>query len=266
MTIEATDSFVDVPGGRIFVRQWQGSRTRGAPLVLLHDSLGSVGLWRDFPAVLAQASSRHVIAYDRLGFGQSTQRTDRPSFAFIDEEAERYFPAVRDGLGLDRFALFGHSVGGAMALRIAASLPESCEAVVTESAQCFVESRTLEGIRAAQTLFEDPAQLQKLAKRHGDRAQWVLDAWIKVWLAPEFRDWSLDPHLGRVACPVLAIHGDQDEYGSEEFPKRIASGVRGPSQMVLLNDCGHVPHRERSEQIVRLTASFLESLNTTLRV
>jgi pimeloyl-ACP methyl ester carboxylesterase len=259
MTIETTDSFVPVPGGSISVRQWRGPRAQGAPLVLLHDSLGTVELWRDFPVLLAEALNRDVIAYDRLGFGQSTQRTDRPSLAFIDEEAERFFPALRSALGLDRFALFGHSVGGAMALRIAASLPDSCEAVITESAQCFVEQRTLDGIRAAQTSFEDPAQLQKLVKRHGDRAQWVLDAWIKVWLSPEFAEWSLDPHLGQVRCPVLAIHGDRDEYGSEEFPQRIASGVSGPSQMILLEDCGHVPHRERPEEIVRLTASFLES-------
>ncbi|HEY5760220.1 MAG TPA: alpha/beta hydrolase, partial [Steroidobacter sp.] len=166
---------------------------------------------------------------------------------------------VRSALELDRFALFGHSVGGAMALRIAASAPESCEAVVTESAQCFVEERTLEGIRAAQISFEDPAQLQKLAKRHGERAQWVLDAWIKVWLSPEFADWSLDAQLAQVRCPVLAIHGDRDEYGSEEFPRRIANGVSGPSQMILLEDCGHVPHRERPEQILQLTASFLNS-------
>lgn len=257
MTIESTDSFVGVPGGSIFVRQWRGADARGVPLVLLHDSLGSVELWRDFPALLAEALNRHVIAYDRLGFGKSTQRTDRPSITFIDDEAERYFPAVRRGLGLDRFALFGHSVGGAMALRIAASLQESCDAVITESAQCFVESRTLEGIRSAQTLFADPAQLQKLARWHGDRAQWVLDAWIKVWLSPEFSDWSLDPYLGRVRCPILAIHGDQDEYGSEAFPQRIASGVHGPSQMILLKDCGHVPHRERPQEILRLTASFL---------
>lgn len=257
MIIESTDSFVEVPGGGIFIRQWRGADARGTPLVLLHDSLGSVELWRDFPALLAEALNRPVIAYDRLGFGKSTQRTDRPSITFIDDEAERYFPALRRGLGLDRFVLFGHSVGGAMALRIAAALPESCEAVITESAQCFVESRTLDGIRSAQTAFKEPAQLQKLAKWHGDRAQWVLDAWVKVWLSPEFSDWSLAPHLGRVRCPVLAIHGDRDEYGSAEFPRRIASGVSGSSQMILLEDCGHVPHRERPQEILQLTASFL---------
>jgi pimeloyl-ACP methyl ester carboxylesterase len=216
-----------------------------------------VELWRDFPALLAEASNRPVIAYDRLGFGQSTLRIDRPSITFIDDEAELHFPAVCRGLGLDRFALFGHSVGGAMALRIAAALQESCEAVITESAQCFVETRTLEGIRSAQTLFADPGQLQKLAKWHGDRAQWVLDAWIKVWLSPEFADWSLDPDLGRVDCPVLAIHGDKDEFGSEEFPRRIASGVSGPSQMILLQNCGHVPHRERPQEILQLISTFL---------
>lgn len=257
MTLEITDSFVPVPGGSIFVRQWRGPHSAGAPLVLLHDSLGSVELWRDFPALLAEASNRNVFAYDRLGFGQSTQRTDRPSFEFIDKEAERFFPAVRAALGLERFALFGHSVGGAMAIRIAASLGESCEAVITESAQCFVEPRTLEGIRVAQTAFEDPAQRQKLAKWHGERTQWVLDAWIKVWLAPEFADWSLDPYFARVACPVLAIHGDRDEYGSEEFPRRIAGRVSGSSQMILLKDCGHVPHRERRDEVLGLITSFL---------
>lgn len=258
MTLETTDSFVPVPGGSIFVRQWRGPQAQGSPLVLLHDSLGSVELWRDFPARLAEALNRNVVAYDRLGFGQSTQRTDRPSNAFIDEEAERYFPAVRSALGLDRFVLFGHSVGGAMALRIAASMPESCEAVITESAQCFVEQRTVEGIRAAQISFEDPEQLQKLAKRHGERTPWVLDAWIQVWLSPEFADWSLDPHLAQVRCPVLAIHGDRDEYGSEAFPRRIASGVSGPVQMILLEDCGHVPHRERPEEILRLIEVFAD--------
>lgn len=124
MTIETTDSFVKVSGGSIFVRQWRSEGAQRSPLVLLHDSLGSVELWRDFPALLAEVLNRHVIAYDRLGFGKSTLRTDRPSITFIDDEAEN-FPAVRNGLGLERFALFGHSVGGAMAVRIAAALQDS---------------------------------------------------------------------------------------------------------------------------------------------
>jgi len=199
-----------------------------------------------------------VIAYDRLGFGRSTPRLARPSADFITEEAARYFPAIQHALGIARFLLFGHSVGGAMALVIAASRPEGCGAVITEAAQAFVEPRTLAGIRAAQAQFAEPEQFEKLARWHGDKTRWVLDAWTGVWLSPEFLTWSLEEHLRKVSCPVLAIHGENDEYGSVEFPRRIASRVSGPSVLAILSACGHVPHREKREEVLRLTSSFLE--------
>jgi len=239
------------------VRRWGRARSDRPPLILLHDSLGSVEQWRDFPGALAIATTREVIAYDRLGFGRSTRRAERPSVDFIFEEAATFFPAVQRALGITRFALFGHSVGGAMALVIAAS-QSGCEAVVTEAAQAFVETRTLEGIRAAQAQFSDPEQFEKLARWHGEKAGWVLDAWTQVWLSPEFRAWNLDAHLARVTCPVLVIHGDSDEYGSVEFPRRIVGRVAGPAALAILERCGHVPHRERREEVLRLTASFLE--------
>jgi len=258
MSTEATDSGVQVPGGKVFVRRWTMSHSSGPPIVLLHDSLGSVDQWRDFPAALARAAHRDVIAYDRLGFGRSTARVERPSIDFISEEARTFFPAIRRALGITRFALFGHSVGGAMALAIAASQSESCDAVVTEAAQAFVEPRTLAGIRSAKAQFGDPEQFEKLTKWHGDKARWVLDAWTEVWLSPQFSSWELDQHLREVTCPVLAIHGDLDEYGSAEFPRRITSTVKGRAELAILRQCGHVPHRERSEEVLRLTSSLLE--------
>ena len=257
MTTEVLDSFAEVPGGRIFVRRWSVGRSERPPLVLLHDSLGSVDQWRDFPDALARATNRPAVAYDRLGFGKSSQRLERPSVDFVTEEAVRFFPPLRRALGITRFSLFGHSVGGAMALAIAALQGEACEAVITEAAQAFVEPRTLAGIRSAKQQLGDPGQFEKLAKWHGAKAKWVLDAWTEVWLSPEFSTWSLDGHLGKIQCPVLAIHGDLDEYGSMEFPRRIASGVKGPSQLALLDRCGHVPHRERREEVLRLASSFL---------
>jgi pimeloyl-ACP methyl ester carboxylesterase len=254
MSAEPHDARVEVPGGALFVRRWRGGA--GAPVLLLHDSLGSVGQWRGFPAVLAAATARDVLAYDRLGFGLSAPREDRPSPRFVEEEAETAFPALRRALGLPRVVLFGHSVGGAMALAIAAAHGEACEAVVTESTQAFVEPRTLDGIRAARERFRAEG-LARLERWHGAKARWVLDAWAEVWLSPEFRGWSVDSFLGRVACPVLAIHGDSDEFGSEAFPRRIAGGVRGPSELALLERCGHVPHRERPDEIARLVARFL---------
>jgi pimeloyl-ACP methyl ester carboxylesterase len=255
----ARDFFVDVPGGSIFVRRWSApAAARGAPLVLLHDSLGSVEQWRDFPAALARAGGRDVIAYDRLGFGCSTPRTTPPCVDFIDEEAEELFPALQRALQVARFALFGHSVGGAMALSIAAAQRAACTAVVTEAAQAFIEPRTLAGIRAARAEFDDPARFARLTRWHGDKARWVLDAWTEVWLSTEFSSWSLVHELPAVSCPVLAIHGDADEYGSEEFPRHIAGNVGGASELAILEHCGHVPHREQSGEVLRLTAAFLE--------
>ena len=260
MSTEVLDSLIDVPGGSVFVRRWSVARSERPPIVLLHDSLGSVEQWRDFPAALARATNRPAIAYDRLGFGRSTPRLQRPSVDFVSEEAVRVFPPLRRALGITRFSLFGHSVGGAMALVIATLQEEACEAVVTESAQAFVEPRTLAGIQSAKEQFDDPRHFERLARWHGAKAQWVLDAWTEVWLSREFSSWSLDGHLGNIKCPVLAIHGDLDEYGSVEFPRRITSGVKGPSQLAILSRCGHVPHRERPEEVLPLTSAFLEQV------
>jgi pimeloyl-ACP methyl ester carboxylesterase len=254
------DTRVDVDGGRIFVRQWTPDAAASVPpLVLLHDSLGSVELWRDFPAALARCLGRRVIAYDRLGFGRSSACERAPSLDFILEEAQAHFPALRDALGLERYGLFGHSVGGAMAVVIAALDGTRCRLIVTESAQAFVEARTLDGIRAAQAQFENADAFARLERWHGAKARWVLDAWTQAWLDPAFADWNLDAWLPRVCCPVLAIHGDRDEYGSAAFPERIARGVQGPAECVILDGCGHVPHRERPERVLALVSRFLAS-------
>jgi pimeloyl-ACP methyl ester carboxylesterase len=258
MGTNTADRNVAVPGGQVFVRAWTPPAGTGAePVVLLHDSLGCVDLWRDFPERLAGRLARPVIAYDRLGFGRSSARQELPSADFIREEAEVYFPAVRHALGVAGYALFGHSVGGAMALTIAASPREPCRAVVSESAQAFVEDRTLAGIRQAADQFERPEQLAKLARWHGDKAVWVLRAWTDVWLSPAFAAWSLEPALPQVRCPVLAIHGDHDEYGSVAFPRLIASLTAGPSEVAILDGCGHVPHRERAQEVLDRVAQFL---------
>jgi pimeloyl-ACP methyl ester carboxylesterase len=257
MALAVEDRFVAVPGGRVFVRQWSPAGTASkSPIVLLHDSLGCVELWRDFPAVLARKFGRPVFAYDRLGFGQSDARVERPSAAFVDEEAHTYFPPLRDALGLTRYGLFGHSVGGAMALAIA-SEDAACEAVVTEAAQAFVEDRTLAGIRAAGRQFAQSAQFAKLERLHGPKARWVLSAWQDVWQSAEFAGWNLDARLQRIRCPALAIHGDRDEYGSLEFPRRIVRGIGPVARMAVLEGCGHVPHRERPDQVLSLVSEFM---------
>jgi pimeloyl-ACP methyl ester carboxylesterase len=252
-----TDHWVHLPQGRLFVRVWTPPQAAGVPIVLFHDSLGSVVLWRGFPAALAERTGRPVIAYDRLGFGHSDPRSDKLDPGFVAAEATTAFPALREEIGFGRFVLFGHSVGGGMAVHCAARFKEDCEALITESAQAFVEGRTLAGIREAQQLFEDPAQVERLQRYHGDKARWVLDAWVDTWLSPAFADWSLDAVLPQLACPVLAIHGADDEYGSVRHPERIGHLAGGPARIEVLADTRHVPHREREPAVLDLAAAFL---------
>lgn len=257
MTAEPQEHWIATERGRLYARSWRGSDDDTLPpLLLLHDSLGCVELWRDFPAALAAASGRRVIAYDRLGFGRSDARCDRLSLNFVSEESATAIAHLQAQLGFERFVAFGHSVGGGMAIACAAALPQHVAALVTESAQIFVEDRTRHGIQAAKIQFAAPEQVRRLQKYHGDKAAWVLSAWIDTWLSDGFAAWNLDAELSRLRCPMLALHGDGDEYGSLLHPQRIARFAPQASVQVLAG-CGHVPHREQAEAVLRQVRAFL---------
>jgi pimeloyl-ACP methyl ester carboxylesterase len=121
-----------------------------------------------------------------------------------------------------------------------------------------VEQRTLDAIAAAKVKFSDPRELAKLERYHGNKARWVVDAWTDTWLSESFRDWSIVSDLPAVRCPLLAIHGDADEYGSIDFPTTFTSMVSGASQAQILSNCGHVPHRERESEVLRIVREFIE--------
>jgi pimeloyl-ACP methyl ester carboxylesterase len=257
--MQVDDHWITHPRGRLFARSWTPARVdaASAPLVLLHDSLGCVELWRDFPAALAEATGRRVVAYDRLGFGRSDAWHDPLPLDFIADEARHGFPVVLQQLGIERFAVFGHSVGGGMAVHCAAAWADRCEALVTESAQALVEDLTVQGLLAAKEQFKVPEQMQRLARYHRDKAAWVLEAWLGTWLSPAFRGWSLRAVLPQVTCPTLVIHGAQDEYGSASQAAFIHRHVGGAATLRLLANTGHVPHREQAAQVLALAAEFL---------
>jgi pimeloyl-ACP methyl ester carboxylesterase len=264
MAVATTDHWIATEHGQIFARVWAPSdlrRDTGAPILLFHDSLGCVELWRDFPEQLAVATRRSVVAYDRLGFGRSDAYPGTLPLTFIRDEGATIVPRLCDALGMNAFIAFGHSVGGGMAIATAAQWPDRCVAVVTESAQSYVEDRTRAGLLAARVEFARPGQIERLVRYHGTKARWVLDGWIETWLSPAFADWSLDDDLLGVRCPVLALHGDQDEYGSAEHPERIARLTHGPSRAVILEGCGHVPHREQPARVLGEVTQFLASLD-----
>ncbi|MFK0162137.1 alpha/beta fold hydrolase [Rhizobium sp. NPDC090279] len=253
--IVETEHWIESAAGRLYAKSWTpDAETLPEPVILFHDSLGCVTLWRDFPEQLAHSLGRRVIAYDRLGFGRSDARTDLLRQDFIALEAEQAVPLLCEQFSIREFIACGHSVGGGMAVETGAIFGEHCQAVITIAAQAFVEERTLNGIRVAQQEFASAETFARLAKYHGSKTDWVLRAWIDTWLAPERAGWTLDPALEKLHCPVLAIHGERDEYGSEAHPQRIAAG-RGP--VYILPDTGHSPHREHPALITAAIKDFL---------
>jgi len=260
MTVSTEDRYVLTEHGEVFTRRWRTDHSRNTPFILMHDSLGCVELWRDFPEQLAAATQRDVIAYDRLGFGRSAPHPGGWSNKFIRDEAKHFFPPVRHALDIEHFIALGHSVGGIMAASLAAHHPHDCQALVTIAALAFVEDRTRHGIRQTQAAFAEPGQLDRLRKYHGDKAEWILWAWIETWLSDSYTDWTIETSAASVACPLLAIHGSEDEYGSPAHLRRVAALGTGHVQELLLGGCQHVPHREQPDRVINAVRGFASKI------
>ena len=262
------DSFIDVKKKKkqpfqIFAKSWTPDQLKtDIPIIMFHDSLGSVQLWRDFPEKLAQITGAKVFAYDRLGFGQSSAHPERLAYDFVPYETTHGFKAILDHFQIQDFIAIGHSVGGGIATCCAQQYPERCKALITISAHAIVEALTLVGIREAKAMFQLEGQLDRLKKYHGEKAQWVLDSWTETWLSEEFQDWNLEPILKQVHCPLLVIHGDQDEYGSVEQPKRFIENVAGSSQLHIIQGGHHFPHREQPDLVLSFMNDFLSGLDS----
>lgn len=261
LNINTETLWIDTPHGQLFGCRWFPAGATGdrpkPPIVLFHDSLGCVALWRDFPQMLCQATGREVIAYDRLGFGRSSAYPGQLPQHFIRDEAERFFPCLLEALQIERFVALGHSVSGAMAATCASVHQQRCAALITVSAQAFVEERTLQGIRTAKAQFEQPGQMARLEKYHGDKSPWVLAAWTETWLSPTFGDWTIESGIDAIRCPLLAIHGEHDEYGSTLHPRRIAELPANGGECLIIDGCHHVPHREAPEALLEAVTRFL---------
>ncbi|MDO4683593.1 MAG: alpha/beta hydrolase [Lautropia sp.] len=259
--LSTLDVWIDTDKGRLFARRWypEGGRAAAlAPIVMFHESLGCVDAWRQFPAALAQATGREVIAYDRLGFGRSDRYEGmlKPR-SFMVEEASDGFDKVKRALGLRDYVGYGHSVGGAIAMCCAVHHPTSCVGVISESAVVFVEERTVAGLLQARQTFADQMQFERLLKYHGDKSRWVLDAWLDTWMSEEMKHWSHDEILRQVHCPVLAIQGGNDEFSTHDQPRHIADQVPGETTIAMLDDCGHVPHREKPAEVLQACRHWL---------
>jgi pimeloyl-ACP methyl ester carboxylesterase len=248
-------SFAVVSGHRLEYA-WQGSTQGDAtPIVMLHEGLGSVALWRDFPQRLADATRRHVLAYSRMGYGQSDPLTRPRSVDFMHLEALDTLPVLLDALGVEEPVLFGHSDGGSIALIHAARAGRPVSALIALAPHVFVERYGLASIAAARRAYLVGDLRAKLARYHDDvdSAFW---GWNEIGLNPDFTAWNIEPLLPDIPCPVLAIQGIDDEYGSMEQIDRLQQGVRNLQRLELAN-CGHSPHRDQPEAVLSAVQTFL---------
>ena len=226
-------------------------------IVFLHEGLGCIGFWKDFPDLLCARLGLQGLVYDRWGYGASDP-FDRPrTTKYLEDEARQALPELLDAAGIERPILVGHSDGASIALLFAAAFPERPLAVVSEAAHVFVEEEALAGIRLAVQAFESGDLERRLERHHGDKTKDVFDAWADTWLSPGFRDWNIEAALPAIRAPLLLLQGVDDEYGTAAQVEKIAKGVSGPVESHLLPGCGHVPHHQARERVLDLMTAFI---------
>lgn len=232
-------------------------------LLLLHEGLGCVAMWRDFPARLAAATACRVIVWSRPGYGGSQAYPERREVRYMHREAEASLPALLSALKVERPLLIGHSDGGSIALIFAGTFPEVPVGIAVLAPHEFVEEITLAGIRSARALWETTDRPKKLARYHLDAPRVFAD-WNETWLSPSFRDWNIEEYLPKIRCPLLAIQGEDDEYASMRQIDAIAERVPG-AQLLKLPDCGHTPQRDQEEVVLEALLAFVSRASGSCR-
>ena len=233
-------------------------RIEGAPptLVFLHEGLGSLHLWRDFPRRVAEATGRAALVYSRYGYGHSDVLVEeRVGVRFMHDAALVELPELLAELEIDAPVLIGHSDGASIAL-IHAGAGHPVRALAVLAAHVFVEDVCLRAIEEARRQFESGDLERRLARHHRD-ARRTFHLWNDVWLDPRFRAWNIEEYLPAIRCPVLALQGADDAYGTPAQLHAIARGVRGPCELVELADCGHAPHLDQPERTLEAVAGFI---------
>jgi pimeloyl-ACP methyl ester carboxylesterase len=247
--------FVALAGRRVEIARAAG---RAPTLVFLHQGLGSVSMWRDFPALLAARTGCGALVYSRLGQGNSDPEPGPRAPDYLLREGRESLPALLGALGIGDAILVGHSDGATIALAYLAAGHKALGAVVA-APHVFDEEITWRAIERQREDWSSGTLRARLARHHRD-VDAMFGAWASFWLAPEFRDWSIVPLLPRIRVPLLAIQGDDDGYGTMRQIDEIAGAASGPVERATLARCGHDPFRDQPEPMLDLCAAFIGRL------
>jgi pimeloyl-ACP methyl ester carboxylesterase len=250
--------FVSIDGARLEY-SWHGPLPADAPtLVFLHEGLGSISRWRNFPADLCSRVGCGALVYSRSGHGRSDALTAPHGIRFMHDEATAVLPRLLEVFEVRRPILVGHSDGASIALIHAGSGGDPL-AIILEAPHVFVEDVTVTRIAELRELYRTTDLRTKLARHHSN-VDSLFQYWTDVWLRPEFRGWSIEAYLPEVRCPALALQGRQDEYGTEKQVETLMSALGGRCEGIMLDRCGHAPHIDQRATVADIMARFIRGL------
>lgn len=228
-------------------------------LVFLHEGLGCVAMWHDFPRQVAQLTGCRVLTYSRAGYGSSDPcQLPRP-LSFMHDEGLRVLPKILAEAEIQKAILVGHSDGASIALINAGGIVDArIQGLILMAPHVFVEEITLASIRDARTAYETTDLRQRLARYHGDNVESAFLGWNQAWLDPDFLNWNLETYLPQIEVPVLLLQGEEDNYGTIRQLEKITEQLPQQAEMALLPECGHSPFRDRPSETLQLIADFLQ--------
>ena len=259
-TLESKLAEVTVDGRRLETLWLAPRHDMAQTIVMLHEGLGSVALWRDFPHALAERTGCGVLVYSRYGHGESEKQAEKRSVGFMHHEGEVVLPELIDKVGIPKPILLGHSDGGSIALIFAGKYPQRPRGIILEAPHVFVEDVSIASIAAAKVNYETSNLSARLGCYHAhvDATFW---AWNDIWLNPHFRAWNIESYLGSIRCPVLCIQGEEDEYGTRAQVDTIVAKIPG-TELMMLPNCGHSPHRDQRDVTLARMAEFVERIKS----
>ncbi|RMZ58744.1 alpha/beta hydrolase [Chryseobacterium nematophagum] len=249
---------IDVKGQKLYVEYDDSFKDRPT-IVFLHDSLGCVQLWRDFPIQLAKATECNILVYDRLGYGKSyPMPTYLRENNYMELEAD-VLNDLLETLNIKEAILFGHSDGGTIALITASKYSKKIKAIICEAGHIFVEDITVKGVKNALEAYNTTNLAERLQKYHFDKVSMIVKAWTEIWLSDRFKSWNIEYLLKDITSPLLFIQGEDDEYGTLEQVEKTISQVRGTIEKCILPNIGHTPHKEVPELVLESSAKFINT-------
>lgn len=257
-----TEEKFQIPGGIEIYGCWWGKETsnEGSPtLILLHEGLGCVAMWKEFPEKLHEVTQLPVFAFDRAGYGLSGDLPGGFTEGFLEKESDIHLPAILQAAGItSEIILIGHSDGATLALLSAINPAIKVIKVVTMAPHVIIEPVSVRGLLSTQKLAAETDFIARLQRYHGIRAESLVNGWLKAWLSPWGSVWQMDHYLRHIECPILFIQGTSDHFGSEAQAQHIGRMVKGPLQVIMIDHCGHIPYLQAQSVVLDAVSQFVK--------